>query len=424
MLSLIPSEHWEYSVTDLIRGMCTALPPRAASTMAHIELPGLGLALPVRSARAAIVLALKALSLRPGAWVAVPLYCCPVVLKAIDAAGCRPRFIDVDPDTYCLSAVDLAAKSDQVDAVIAVHMFGNLCDIRAVREAAHGKPVIEDCAQALGSRLNGRFAGSFSDIAVFSFRSGKYLSAGEGGAVYCSNPDIEVRLSELIRDLPVPAKIEECTHVAKTYLRSMLRSQPLWGLIGNRLWRAYAQKVSYKSQAPIVLGQVYESDRHAAVRRLSTLALAIERQRHNADYYSRNLTVDAAMLCTETPGAYFNRLQFPVRFPTSTMRERVTAYLQENGITTATPYKDIAAIATTDYGYTGDCPESELIASTVLVIPCHHALKNTEIERTTSNLNRAWEEVGPARRRAVLACKSSKGARRDDEQVAEPQHFS
>ena len=190
MFTLLPNELWDYGPVEAIRGLRTAVLSRHPSQRPTVHLPGLGPCLPVRSARAAIVLALKALALPAGASVAVPLYCCPVVFKAIKAAGCRPRFVDVDPETYCLSPADLAAKSSEVDAVIAVHMFGNLCDMPRLREAAAGKPLIEDCAQALGSRLDGRAAGSFGEIAAFSFRSGKYLSVGEGGAVYSNQADL------------------------------------------------------------------------------------------------------------------------------------------------------------------------------------------------------------------------------------------
>ena len=397
MLSLLPNEHWDYGPIDAIRGLKAALSPRHPDTRPHIDMPGLGPCLPVRSARAAIVLALKALGLPPRASIGVPLYCCPVVFKAIQAAGCRARFIDVDPDTYCLSAADLAAKGSEVDAVIAVHMFGNVCDMPRLREAAPGKPFIEDCAQALGSRLDGRLAGSLGDLGIFSFRSGKYLSVGEGGAIYCGKTDLEPQLSEFIAALPAPSRVDECVHVATTYLRSTLRTRPLWGLIGTRLWDAYSAKVSYKSQSPLVLGRIYETDRDMTIRRLSRLASCIERQRSNADYYSRNLTVDAGMLCSETPGAYFNRLQYPLLVPTPGQCERLAACLRENQITTARPYKDIAAIAAVHYGYTGDCPQAERIARTVLVIPCNHALKAADVERTATCVNRAWSRVGGPR---------------------------
>jgi len=394
MMSLVPTEHWDYRLTDTVRGLLTAFSARRAGGDPYLAVQGLGSCIPVRSARAAIVVALKALSLRAGASVAVPLYCCPVVLTAIEVAGCRARFIDVDPNTYCISAADLALKSFGVDAVIAVHMFGNVCDMPALRQAAPGKPFIEDCAQSLGSRLGAKVAGSFGEIAVFSFRSGKYVSAGEGGAVYCSQTDLESRVSKLIVELPIPSHADDCVHVFKTYLRSSLRSKPLWGLIGSRLWSAYSEKVGFTSQAPIVMGQIYAADRDTAVRRLSVLDSFIEKQRSNADYYSRNLTVDADMLCSETPGRFFNRLQYPLLVPTSQQCDELAARLHKEQISTARPYKDIAAIAAAHYGYTGDCPQAERIARTVLVIPCNCALSAADLERIANSINQAWAEIG------------------------------
>jgi len=348
----------------------------------------------VQSGRAGIVLALKGLGLRQGALVAVPLYCCPVVLRAITSAGCRARFIDVDANTYCMSANDLAAKSADVDAVIAVHMFGNMCDVPALREAVPGTPIIEDCAQGLGSSLHGRVAGTFGDIAVFSFRSGKYISAGEGGAVYCRNGELERRVSELISELPVCGRLSEVVHAVKTSLRSMLRAKPLWGLIGSPLWNAYSENVDHMSQAPIVMGQIFAGDRETAIRRLPALPTMIERQRRNADHYLRSLTVDADMLCKETPTAFFNRLQFPLLLQTPAQCHQLAERLRRNHISTTRPYKDIAGIAVAHYGYTSDCPESERIALRVLVIPCNYGLRKDDVERITESVNRAWRELG------------------------------
>ena len=106
-----------------------------------------------------------------------------MVFKAIRSAGCTPRFIDVDRATCRVSAEDLSSKASTVDAVIAVHTFGHVCDVDQMRDAAPGKPIIEDCAQALGSTLNGRSVGLFGDVAAWSFHSGKYVSVGEGGAL-------------------------------------------------------------------------------------------------------------------------------------------------------------------------------------------------------------------------------------------------
>ena len=171
-ISEIPVEASEYSLMDVAQGIVGAFKrPAVREELENLGLPG---CVPVRSARAGIIVAIKALGLNQGAAIAVPLYCCPVVLKAVKHAGCTPVFIDIDAATYCMSAEDLSAKVERVDAAIAVHMFGNTCDMSALRAAVNGKPIIEDCAQALGSRLGGKTAGATADIAVFSFRSGKY----------------------------------------------------------------------------------------------------------------------------------------------------------------------------------------------------------------------------------------------------------
>lgn len=391
-MNLLPALYWNYDLIDAIRELRVALSSGYAHTQSRIHIPGLGSCLPVRSARSAIVIALKALSLPQGAFIGVPLYCCAVVFKAIKEAGYNPRFIDVDPDTYCMSVNDLKNKSSEVKAVIAVHMFGNLCDIPQLQEVISGRPIIEDCAQALGSRFGGKLAGSFGQIAVFSFRSGKYLSVGEGGALYSGDASLEAKMSELTAGFSRPSPLEELVHVATTYLRSALRSRPLWGLIGARLWDSYNERISYASKSPLVMGQAYETDRDMVVRRLPFLASWIEKQRSYANYYAQNLTVDADMLCSETLGNYYNRLQYPMLIPTSELCDKLAACLRDNQITTSRPYKDIAEIAKTYYGYTGDCSCAERIAKTVLAIPCNHALKAADVERIVSCVNRAWAQ--------------------------------
>ena len=420
MLNLLPTERWEYSLADAALGLSTSLLVRRPSR--DIYLPGLGAALPIRSARAGIAVALKALGLRSGAIVGIPLYCCTVVFKAIRAAGYRACFLDVDPATYCISPRDLAAKSSRVDAVIAVHMFGNVCDMSKLREAAAGKPFVEDCAQALGSKLAGREAGSFGEIAVFSFRAGKYLSAGEGGAVYANDPALRARIANLIGALPAPRGVDEPVHVARTYVRSLLRRAPMWGLIGARLWEAYGERVSSDSQAPLVPAQIFETDCKTAGRRLPKLAAWIEKQRSNAGYYERNLTVEPGMLSREAPGGFYNRLQYPLLLPTSEQCAQMAAYLRENKISTARPYKDISAFAKDQYGYTGDCPEAESVARRVLVIPCNYGLKSADVERVAAGVNRAWLRVSSnsASERAATTMPAASGGQHED--VAQPRH--
>src|SRR5262245_29002102 len=105
---LIPTELWAYDARDVVRGLRAAL--FASAPFDSLSLPDLGECVSVRSGRAGIVLAVRALDLPPDARIGVPLYCCPVVFKAIAAAGCVPRFVDIDPATLCVSVHDVAEK--------------------------------------------------------------------------------------------------------------------------------------------------------------------------------------------------------------------------------------------------------------------------------------------------------------------------
>lgn len=391
MIGLLPAENWDYKISDIIHALASILRSREQSTMLYIA--GLGSCVTTRSGRSAIVAAIRALDLPSGARIGVPLYSCPVVFKAVEAADCKACFIDIEPDTFCMSAADLFSKRDNFDAVIVIHMFGNLCDIQSLQEAAHGKPIIEDCAQSLGSKFDGRMAGSFGTIAAFSFRSGKYLSVGEGGALFSSHADVRSRMVQLIAAMPSPGRAEECIHVAKTYVRSSLRSKPLYGLVGYPLWNIYNKKVDYTAKTPIVFGQIYRPDFAITSHRLEFIDSAIERQRANADFYSRTLNLDSDMLCSEKPGTFYNRYLYPITFPSSMHRDLIADYLHGRKIGTIKPYQDIVDVAATHYGYSGDCPVTENVSKRLLAIPSHYNLKKRDVERIARCLNEGWAEI-------------------------------
>lgn len=391
MLGLVPAELWNYGLRDFGQGIATALGWK--ESRAVFSIPGLGNCIPARSARAALVTAIKALGLPRGACIGVPLYCCAVVFKAIEAAGCRPRFIDVEMGTLCMSAADLRRKSSEIDAVIAVHMFGNVCDIPSLQDAAPGKPMIEDCALSLGSKLNGHMTGSFGDAAVLSFRSGKYLSVGEGGAFFSKEKQILAEFAALISTLPAPGRIEEIIHVIKTFLRSILRSRPLYGLAGYALWEAYNRRVEFSEKSPVLQGQMYRTDLALTRKRLAQLDAAIEIQRANADYLAHALNLGSTILCYEQPNAFYNRYQYPLIFPSQEHRDLMAAYLHKKKIDTSKPLQDATDMAMKYYGYAGDCPVTEQLSKHVLVIPTYHTLKKEEIKNIAQCLNEIWAQI-------------------------------
>jgi perosamine synthetase len=105
--------------------------------------------------------------------------------------GATPVFVDVLPESWCLDPAKVeAAITPATRAIIAVHLYGNLCDLERLLAIGkrHGIPVIEDAAEAIGSSWQGRAAGSIGAFGTFSFHGTKTVTTGEGG-MFVTNDD-------------------------------------------------------------------------------------------------------------------------------------------------------------------------------------------------------------------------------------------
>lgn len=128
--------------------------------------------------------------LRPGDEVITPAVTFPTTLNPIVQHGLVPVFIDSDLSTLNLDPRYLEdALSPKTRALMIPHTLGNPCDLDAVMSFAerHGLFVIEDCCDALGSRYDGRYVGTFGDLATLSFYPAHHITTGEGGAIFTNN---------------------------------------------------------------------------------------------------------------------------------------------------------------------------------------------------------------------------------------------
>ncbi|HXG71753.1 MAG TPA: DegT/DnrJ/EryC1/StrS family aminotransferase [Gemmatimonadaceae bacterium] len=151
----------------------------------------------------AILLALRALDIRPGDEVVTTPFTFFATAGAIHNVGAKPVFADIDPDTFNLEPAALAAATTpKTKAVIAVDLFGQMAPIERIVEAAGELPVIEDAAQSIGARrkIGGKWvmAGEAATIGTFSFFPSKNLGGyGDGGMMVTQDDAIAARLKRL-----------------------------------------------------------------------------------------------------------------------------------------------------------------------------------------------------------------------------------
>ena len=307
----------------------------------------------VNSGTDALVLALKAVGVRPGDEVITSAFSFVASASAALMVGARPVFVDIVPSTYNLdpTLVEKAVTS-RTRAIVAVHLYGQPAAMDAIGEIARarGLAVVEDAAQAVGATYAGRPAGSWSDVAILSFYPTKNLGGcGDGGMVLTSRDDI-ARAVKRLRDHGSPRKYE---HVELGYssrldelqaalLRVKLRHLPAWN----------------------------------------------ERRRSIAARYRELLGGAPLGLAEEVAPARHIYHQFTVRTP---KRDVLVAALADAGIGTAVHYpitipaQPMFAMPDADRAF----PHSARAAAEVLSLPCYPELTEGEIRTVAAELRAA-----------------------------------
>jgi dTDP-4-amino-4,6-dideoxygalactose transaminase len=142
------------------------------------------------------------LTVQPGDEVIVPSFTFVTSVSSFVAAGAKPVFCDIRPDTLNIDESRIAELiTPRTKAIVAVHYGGVACEMDSIRDvaAAHGISVVEDAAQALSGAYRTKPLGSLADLACFSFHSTKNYHCGEGGALIVNRADLLPR-AEIIRE--------------------------------------------------------------------------------------------------------------------------------------------------------------------------------------------------------------------------------
>lgn len=178
---------WISSIGSFVDRFETAFRHATGSRNAHT----------VSNGTVALHLALHCLDIGPGDEVIVPTFTYIASVNTIAQTGAKPVFVDCNPDDWLIDIADVARKiTSRTKAILPVHLYGATCDMHALQKLAADRnlKIVEDCAEALGSSIDGRHVGTFGDVGTFSFFGNKTVTTGEGGMVIAGNDALATRM--------------------------------------------------------------------------------------------------------------------------------------------------------------------------------------------------------------------------------------
>lgn len=289
----------------------------------------------------ALLLALMALDVGPGAEVITTPYSFFATVSSITRLGAVPVFVDIDPETFNLDVSQIEARiTERTKAIEPVHLYGqcaDMADLQRISKKA-GVPIVEDAAQAIGAEVDGKRAGEMGEIGCFSFYPSKNLGGMGDGGFMTTNDD---ELAHKLRALRVHGAEERYHHK--------------WVGLNSRL----------------------DGFQGAVLRaKLPHLDEWSDKRKRNADRY-RELFTDAGLteqivLPFERSGVRHIYNQFVIRVPLR--RDELRQFLTTNEIGTDV-YYPVPLHLQECFAYLGyregDLPEAEKAARETLALPIY-----------------------------------------------------
>ncbi len=297
-------------------------------------------AIGLNSGTDALHLALRALDIGPGDEVITTPFTFVATTEAIGIVGATPVFVDIDPRTYNMDTSQIeAAITPRTRAILPVHLYGcpaPMDEIMAIAKR-HSLAVIEDCAQAIGATIDGRFVGTIGTFGAFSFFPSKNLGAyGDAGLLVTGDP----ALADRVRSL-----------------------------------RAHGGRVKYYHEELGVNSRLDEVQAAILRVKFTHLEAWIEKRRAAAGRYTAALAASPMQVPVEPVDARHVYHQYTIRVQD---RDRMQSDLQAAGVQTMIYYpvplhlqKVHASLGLRE----GAFPESERAAREVLSIPMYPELR-------------------------------------------------
>jgi len=308
-------------------------------------------AIGLNSCTDALWFSLKAFDLPANAEVIVPAHTFVASVSAVIHAGLKPVLVDVGEDMVMDVEALKSAIRAKTRVVMPVHLNGHCCDMKAIREIvgdankrySHKIFIVEDAAQALGAKVDDQLAGSFGDVAAFSFYPAKILgAAGDAGALV-TNHDVVAQRVELLRN-----------HGISPNYKSVI-----WGL-------------GYNSRLDNIQAAILTA-------KLKYLRRWIDRRRQIADMYSAGLE-DLDLVLPVYGDRFFDVYQnYVIR---TNQRDRLESFLRDSGVETMVSWRIPLHRQTSLFKHIGHyhLPVTDDVSDTCLSLPMYPELTDRQVE--------------------------------------------
>ncbi len=300
----------------------------------------------------ALQVAIKSLGITDGDIITTP-FSYVATTSAILSEHCNPVYVDIEPDTYNIDATKIeAAITKNTKAILAVHVFGNPCDIEAIEAIAkkHSLKVIYDAAHAFGVDYKGRSIFSYGDISVASFHATKLFHTIEGGGIF-------------VNDESVNSGVE------------------------------LTKRFGHNGDEHFILGINAKASEFQAAMGLCNLKYVTQNIKAREDLsslYKQQLNDSHLKLQTIAEDTKYNHAYFPVVFESEEKLLEVFERLAKENIFPRRYFypslNTLPYIPTRQY-----CPISEDISKRIACLPLYVGLAKKDIARITNVINRVYE---------------------------------